>query len=201
MKKKKSKSKIQMSRCTQRAHRFTKWRYEESSRLLFPLYVCTRNYVNRMTVRGREKCVTASRREIDLARTSYHSPRKAAAAAAASLFSSPFPISAGITFVGGLSATSICRLEVRTIRKASSRTKSLRENRPPLTTIPLSLFRARARFWRNCFFVLAFPPFDPRFPNSSSFSSFYPSPVCPIAIVRDDSRVEKKKRKERRKDL
>lgn len=115
---------------------------------------------------------------------------------------SPFPISAGITFVGGLSATSICRLEVGTIRKASSRTKSLRENRPslpPLTTITLSLslFRARARFWRNCFFVLAFPPFDPRFPDSSSFSSFYPSPVCPIAIVRDESRVEKKKRKEK----
>lgn len=42
-----------------------------------------------MTVRRREKCVTASRREIDFARTSYHSPRKAAAAA--SLFSSPDP--------------------------------------------------------------------------------------------------------------
>lgn len=61
MKKKKSKSKIQTSRCTQRAHRFTKWRYEESSRLLFPLYVCTRNYVNRMTVRGREKSVSQRR--------------------------------------------------------------------------------------------------------------------------------------------
>lgn len=43
-----------------------------------------------MTVRRREKCVTASRREIDFARTSYHSPRKAAAATA-SLFSSPDP--------------------------------------------------------------------------------------------------------------
>lgn len=64
-------------------------------------------------------------------------------------------------------------------------------------SLSLSLFRARARFWRNCFFVLAFPPFDPRFPDSSSFPSFYPSPVCPIAIVRDESRVEKKKRKEK----
>lgn len=172
MKKKKSKSKIQTSRCTQRAHRFTKWRYEESSRFLFPLYVCTRNYVNRMTVRGREKCVTASRREIDLARTSYHSPRKAAAAAAASLFSSPFPISAGITFVGGLSATSICRLEVGTIRKASSRTKSLRENRPPLTTIPLSLSLSRVL----AFDVIAFS-FSPSLrliPDSQILLPFLP---------------------------
>lgn len=156
-----------------------------------------------MTVRRREKCVTASRREIDFARTSYHSPRKAAVAAA-SLFSSPDPPS---PFRRELLLLEGClrrlfadwrleRFEKRVRGQSlSERIALLSLLSPPSPS--LSLFRARARFWRNCFFVLAFPPFDPRFPDSSSFPSFYPSPVCPIAIVRDESRVEKKKRKEK----
>lgn len=155
-----------------------------------------------MTVRRREKCVTASRREIDFARTSYHSPRKAAAAA--SLFSSPDPPS---PFRRELLLLEGClrrlfadwrleRFEKRVRGQSlSERIALLSLLSPP--SLSLSLFRARARFWRNCFFVLAFPPFDSRFPDSSSFPSFYPSPVCPIAIVRDESRVEKKKRKEK----
>lgn len=70
---------------------------------------------------------------------------------------------------------------------------SPRESTPSHHHPSLSLSFARARFWRNCFFVLAFPPFDPRFPDSSSFSSFYPSPVCPIAIVRAWKKRKEKK--------
>lgn len=72
---------------------------------------------------------------------------------------SPSPsISAGITFVGGLSATSICQLEVGTIRKANSSPDKVSERiNPPFLSLTLILPLFLARFQRNCFLVLAFP--------------------------------------------
>lgn len=104
---------------------------------------------------ARRKCATASRltsRELLIIRR----------AKSRGLTFSPSPsISAGITFVGGLSATSICQLEVGTIRKANSSPDKVSERINPPFSLSLSLALILrlflARFQRNCFLVLAFP--------------------------------------------
>lgn len=129
--------------------------------------------------------------EIDFARTSYHSPRKATAASP--FFPPPIPL----PHFGGnyFCWRAVCDVYLPTGGWNDSKSEfedkvSPRESTPP--SLSLSFARVLA------FDVIAFS-FSPSLrliPDSQIplFSPLYPSPVCPIAIVRDDSRVKKKEK-------